>query len=112
MQSLSEESWPWESIDDTFFINHWDDKEVRDGLAYKFRSIEFDRFVALDDFDVEKAAFLRESFRIPGMGQTTARHFRDKLAMRIKAAEAGINVPPFTSLFSDNKINEFKNNLN
>ena len=27
---------------------------------------------------------------LPGMGATTGRHFRDKLAMRVKADEAGI----------------------
>jgi biotin carboxylase len=63
--------------------------------------------VALDDFDVEKGAELREHFRIPGMGQTTARHFRDKLAMRMKAAEAGIRVPAFSALFNDNEIIDF-----
>jgi biotin carboxylase len=41
------------------------------------------------------------------MGQTTARHFRDKLAMRIKAKGAGIPVPPFTALFHDEDINQF-----
>ena len=42
------------------------------------RSKKIDRIVALDDFDVEKGAYLREHFQISGMGQTTARHFRDK----------------------------------
>ena len=46
---------------------------------------KIDRIVALDDFDVEKAASLREHLRVPGMGDTTARYFRDKLAMRIQA---------------------------
>jgi nitrous oxide reductase accessory protein NosL len=52
----------------------------------------------LDDFDVEKAATLREHLRIGGMGETTARYFRDKLAMRMKAREAGINVPDFVGI--------------
>ena len=65
---------------------HWDMNHVINGLAYKMQSIPFDRFVALDDFDVEKAAHLREHFRIPGMGETTARYFRDKLAMRHEGA--------------------------
>ena len=65
----------------------------------------------LDDFDVEKAAFLREHFRIPGMGQTTARYFRDKLAMRIQAQDAGILVPTFSSLFHDADINHFADNV-
>ncbi len=46
-----------------------------------------DRIVALDEFDMENAAALREHLRIPGMGLTTVRHFRDKLAMRGRAKE-------------------------
>ena len=71
------------------------------------RSIHFDRFVALDDFDVERAAALREQFRMPGMGQTVGRFFRDKLAMRIKAKEENILVPEFTALFNDDAVNLF-----
>jgi biotin carboxylase len=76
-------------------------------LAWLIKTRKIDRIVALDDFDVEKGAELREHFRIPGMGQTTARHFRDKLAMRMKAAEAGIQVPAFSALFNDEAIHHF-----
>jgi biotin carboxylase len=41
------------------------------------------------------------------MGQTTARYFRDKLAMRVQARDAGINVPPFSPLFHDVDITEY-----
>jgi biotin carboxylase len=82
-------------------------EDVAAGLAWMMRKHKIDRIVSLDDFDVEKGAFLREHFRIPGMGQTTARHFRDKLAMRIEARDAGIPVPGFSALFNDDDINEF-----
>lgn len=106
-KSLEHENWPWEAIDDVFYLENWDQWEVSKGIAYKFRSIKFDRFVALDDFDVEKVALLREHFRMPGMGRTTAHYFRDKLAMRMKAKDEGINVPAFTDLFNDDDINSF-----
>ena len=61
----------------------------------------------LDDYDVEKAALIRETFRIPGMGQTTHRYFRDKLAMRQKAKDSGISVPEFTAVFNDHEVDEF-----
>lgn len=104
--------WPREFLDDIFFMDtEFNTPEnfanMAKGLAWLMRSKKIDRIVALDDFDVEKAAYLREEFRIPGMGQTTARHFRDKLAMRIKAKDAGIPVPPFTALFHDEEINAF-----
>ena len=82
----------------------WNHDHLVGGLAHKMRNTKFDIFVALDDFDVEHVAFLREYFRIPGMGETTARYFRDKLAMRIKAQSEGVPVPEFTSLFHDADI--------
>ena len=63
--------------------------------------------VALDDFDLEMAASLREHLRIPGMGETTTRYFRDKLAMRMRAMEAGLNVPEFVHLLNDAKVRDF-----
>ena len=104
--------WPREDLEDIFFMeaepyHNWDYNELISGMAHLMKEVQIDRIVALDDFDVEKAAMLREEFRIPGMGQTTARHFRDKLAMRIQAADAGIPVPGFTSLFNNELINQF-----
>lgn len=109
---LDKSPWPWESLEDVFYMvedSHglWNHEHLIAGLAYKMRSIKFDILVALDDFDVEHVAFLREYFRIPGMGETTARYFRDKLAMRIKAQTEGINVPAFTPLFHDADIHSF-----
>jgi hypothetical protein len=111
---LKEAAWPHDSIDETFYVNDingekgvWNLDEVIAGLAWVFRSRPIDRIVSLDDFDVEKGAALREHFRVPGMGQTTCRYFRDKLAMRVKAAEAGIRVPAFSSLFNDEVIDNY-----
>jgi hypothetical protein len=109
---LKNDPWPWESIDETFYMHEdehgkWNMDHLIDGLAYKMRDTKFDVFVALDDFDVEHVAMLREYFRIPGMGDTTARYFRDKLAMRLKAREEGIPVPAFTALFHDEDIHRF-----
>ncbi|MFT6215482.1 MAG: hypothetical protein ACJAS3_001882 [Roseivirga sp.] len=106
-KSLEHEAWPFDVIDEVFYIDEWNDAQVLAGLAYKFRSIHFDRFIALDDFDVEKVATLREHFRMPGMGETTSRYFRDKLAMRIKGKDSGIPVPEFTALFNDMDVNLF-----
>lgn len=110
-KKLEHEEWPWEDIDDVFYVENWDQSDVTKGIAYKFRTIKFDRFVALDDFDVEKVALLREHFRTPGMGRTTSHYFRDKLAMRIKAKTEGVKVPEFTSLFNDLDINEYANRV-
>lgn len=106
-KKLEHEAWPWEAIDDVFYIDEWNEIDVIKGIAYKFRELKFDRFVALDDFDVEKVAMVREHFRMPGMGRTTAHYFRDKLAMRMKAKEEGVNVPEFTTLFYNEDINDY-----
>ena len=113
--SLKDEDWPRNHIDEIFYLEEnttgvWNLDDLLMGTAHLLRWKKIDRIIALDDFDVERAAFLRESFRIAGMGQTTARYFRDKLAMRIKAKNDGINVPDFSSLFSDQDITDFLSN--
>src|SRR5690606_34020937 len=98
-KSLENASWPRECIDEIIYISdvntEWNVRDVISGVSYLARSEEIDRIVALDDFAVERAAFLREHLRVAGMGGTTARYFRDKFAMRRRAAEAGIPVPEF-----------------
>jgi biotin carboxylase len=111
-KELQDSPWPREALDDIFFMDEvvhgtWNMEHFVAGLAYLMRSVKIDRIIALDDFDVEEAADLREHFRIPGMGQTTARHFRDKLAMRMKAAAAGLRIPAFTPLFNDEEIRDY-----
>ncbi|MEM6723100.1 MAG: ATPase, partial [Bacteroidota bacterium] len=111
-KKLENENWPKDQLDDIFYMNEdesgeWNLDDLIAGTAFVFKHNRIDRVVALDDFDVEKAALVRETFRIPGMGQTTARYFRDKLAMRMKAQEEGIRVPGFSGLFNDEQINQF-----
>lgn len=109
---LKDEAWPWDDIEDVFYMQEedngvWNMDHLINAVAFKMRNIHFDRFVALDDFDVEKVAALREQFRIPGMGGTTSRYFRDKLAMRVKAKMEGVPVPDFSALFNDEEIEEY-----
>jgi len=110
-KSLEDADWPRESIDEIFYIvdknKEWNMQDVIYGVSYLARTENIDRIVALDDFDVERAASLREHLRIGGMGDTTARYFRDKLAMRIRAQEMGIPVPEFLHVLNHKKINQF-----
>jgi hypothetical protein len=111
-KSLADDPWPRDSVDEFFYLEHDNNSPenlstLKEGLAYVLRTHNVNRIVSLDDFDVEKAAFLREEFRIPGMGQTTARYFRDKLAMRMRAAEHGIPVPPFSPVFNDVEVTRY-----
>ncbi len=110
-KSLDTAEWPTESIDHIFYIpdidKEWKLDDVIHGVSYMARTEAIDRIVALDDYDVEKAAALREHLRIPGMGESTARYFRDKLAMRTRAADAGLGVPDFTHVLNYDKLREF-----
>ena len=110
-KSLETAPWPKEAIDETFYMpdknKEWNMRDVIYGVSFVARKEKIDRIVALDDFDVEKAAALREHLRIPGMGDTTARYFRDKLAMRMRAQEMGIPVPEFIHVLNHDEINEF-----
>ena len=106
--------WPFDLITETFYMpkgdgREWNLEHLKVGVAHLMRRAKIDRFIALDDYDVLKAAYLREEFRMPGMGQTTARHFYDKLAMRIQAQDAGIPVPGFSALFNDHECGQFLN---
>ncbi len=67
-------------------------------IANLMRHIPIARIVPLDEFDLETAALAREHLRLPGLGQTATRFFRDKLAMREAAARAGVPVPAFSSV--------------
>ena len=98
-------SWPREAVDEIFAIPADISREdLLKGVSHVARSRRIDRIVPLDDFDVETAALLREHLRVPGMGETTARYFRDKLAMRVRASDHGVPVPPFVGLFNDAAI--------
>jgi len=99
--NLEGADWPRESIDEIFFLpDMYDLATMLNGVSYLARSRRIDRIVALDDFDVESAAALREHFQLSGLGTTVARRFRDKLAMRTAAAAAGLPVPDFIGLFN------------
>lgn len=74
--------------------------QVTNTVTYLARIRKFARIIALDEFDMEIAASLREHLRIPGMGLTTTRNFRDKLAMRTKAAHLHVRVPEFCAVLN------------
>lgn len=107
-QMHAEGDWPREAIADMYFLPSLLQRDdLLKGVSWVARQETIDRIVALDDFDVEQAALLREHLRVPGMGETTARYFRDKLAMRLRAEEAGILVPAFVPAVNDATITRF-----
>ena len=111
-QSLQHSAkWQRDDLDDIFYMpdteHEWNLQDMLFAVAHLSRTLQIDRIVALDDFDLEKASFLREHLRIPGLGESATRYFRDKLAMRICASEHGIPVPEFTSTINYEKITRY-----
>ncbi|HMI07687.1 MAG TPA: ATP-grasp domain-containing protein [Flavobacterium sp.] len=114
-EKLRNKPWPFDHIDEVFYMEgqdtEWNLEHLLLGVSNLMKSNQIDAVVALDDFDVEKATYLRENLRIDGMGQTTGRYFRDKLAMRMRAKSCGISNPQFCSLFNDHDINTFADTI-
>ncbi len=107
-ESFKDEAWPRESLDEIYFMPDLSRKpDITHAVSYLARANVIDQIIALDDYDVETAAHLREHLRLPGMGDSTARHFRDKLAMRTAARNGGLNIPEFTGVFNYDRLREF-----
>ncbi|MEZ5417776.1 MAG: ATP-grasp domain-containing protein [Vicinamibacterales bacterium] len=110
-ESLRDADWPREALDDVFYVQddekRWKLEDLILGASHLARRTAIDRIVPLDDFDLEKASALREHLRIAGMGETTTRYFRDKLAMRMRAREAGLAVPRFVHALNEAAIRTF-----
>ncbi len=105
VQSLLERPWARHAIDEVFALESFDDRQhVVASVSWLMRKHDITRLAPLDDYDVELVALLREHLRIPGMGETTARYFRDKLAMRQRALDHGIPVPPFVGALNHGRI--------
>ncbi|HAJ35815.1 MAG TPA: ATPase [Chloroflexi bacterium] len=109
-QDLEHDPWPRDAIDEFFtmpFVNLFKQPDITYAVSYLARTRKIDRIIALDDFDVETVADLREHLRIPGMGGTTARYFRDKLAMRVQARDEGIPVPDFVHVLNHDDLRDY-----
>jgi biotin carboxylase len=106
VDSLANADWPRDSIAEIHTIaRDADEAAVTRRIDEIARRHRIDRITALDDFDVELAAMIREHLQVSGMGRTTASRFRDKLAMRVAARGAGIPVPEFSATFNDEAVN-------
>lgn len=108
VEKLRDANWPRDAIDEIFYMpDGYSRDDIIKGVSFLARAQTIDRIVPLDEYDQETAALLREHLRNPGMGDTTARYFRDKLAMRVKARTAGIPVPDFVHVLNYDHIREF-----
>ncbi len=108
VEKLQHADWPRDSISRLVTIpDGLTPAQILNTVSYLAREHRFHRIVALDEFDLEVAALLREHMRLPGMGESLTRHFRDKLAMRVRARQCGVAVPEFISIFNYDDIRSF-----
>jgi biotin carboxylase len=104
--TLADADWPRESLAELLTMPAGlTPEQILNTVLYLARTRRIDRIVALDEFDLAVAALLREHMRLPGMGESPTRFFRDKLAMRTEAKRWGIRVPEFTGVFHHGDVN-------
>jgi biotin carboxylase len=107
-EKLLSADWARESLDGVITVaNNAPPDEYLRAISQAARYFKVDILVALEEFDVITTASAREHLCIDGLGSTQARLYRDKLAMRMRAREAGLIQPPFVSLFNYQEIGEF-----
>src|ERR1700744_2799140 len=97
--------WPREALADlTTMPAGLSREQILNTVSWMARGRRFDRVIALDEFDLETAAAVREHMRVPGMGVTTAACYRDKLAMRMIARALGFLVPEFCRVLNYDEL--------
>jgi biotin carboxylase len=108
VEKLRDANWPRESLEDIVMMP--DDltrEQILNTVCWMERGRRFDRVIALDEFDQETAAAIREHTCIPGMGISVAARYRDKLAMRTSARSAGFLVPEFCPVLNYDDLREY-----
>jgi biotin carboxylase len=107
-EKLRDAEWPREVLEDLAVMPaDLNREQILNTVSWMARGRLFDRIIALDEFDLEKAAQIREHMRIPGMGVTTSAYYRDKLAMRVGARERGFVVPEFCRVLNYDELRAY-----
>lgn len=107
-EKMLDEDWPRDVLDEVFALPNDAPVELfLDLVAYIAKTRKADRIVALEEFDVVVAALAREHLCLPGMSSSTAKTFRDKYSMAVKARDAGLTVPEFVPAINDEEIAEY-----
>jgi biotin carboxylase len=102
------EAWPRQAIDEVYALPHFRDRRmIVNAVSHLARTRAIRRIVALDDFDVEVVAHLREHLRLPGLTESATRLFRDKLAMRAMARQLGVRFPEYVGIINHDEVRQF-----
>jgi biotin carboxylase len=108
VDKLRDANWPREALEDLVTMpEELTSEKILNTVSWMARGRRFDRVVALDEFDLEIAAEIREHWRLPGMGVTATAFYRDKLAMRTGAREQGFAVPEFCRVLNYDELRAY-----
>ncbi len=111
-EKMLQEDWPRDVLDEVFALPNDAPVELfLDLVSHIAKTNKPDRIVALEEFDVVIAALAREHLCLPGMSSSTAKAFRDKFAMAVRARDAGLTVPEFVPAINNDEINEYMNRV-
>jgi hypothetical protein len=104
-EKMLEEDWPRDVLADFFAVPNDAPVELfLDLVSHIAQTRRVDRIIALEEFDVVIAALAREHLCLKGMSSVTAKTFRDKLSMSVKARDAGITLPDFVPAINNDEI--------
>ena len=112
VDKLRDADWPRDAVEEVATMPpDLSIEQVLNTVSWMARGRRFDRVVALDEFDLETAAQIREHMRIRGMGVTASAYYRDKLAMRIGAQESGFLVPEFCRVLNYDELRAYMDHV-
>ena len=112
VDKLVDADWPREALEDLVTMPAGlTVEQILNTVSWMARTRRFDRVVALDEFDLETAAQIREHMCIRGMGVTASAYYRDKLAMRIGAQESGFLVPEFCRVLNYDELRAYMDHV-
>src|SRR5215475_9812800 len=107
-EKMLHEDWPRDVLDEVFALPNDAPVELfLDLVSHIAKTRMPDRIVALEEFDVVIAALAREHLCLAGMSSSTAKTFRDKYAMAVKARDAGLTVPEFVPALNEDAVREY-----
>jgi carbamoylphosphate synthase large subunit len=107
-EKMLHEDWPREVLADVFALPNDAPVELfLDLVSHISSTTKPDRIVALEEFDVVIAALAREHLGMKGLNSSTAKTFRDKLAMSIRARDAGLKVPEFVAAINRAEVGAY-----
>jgi len=111
-EKMLEEEWPRDILSEVFAVPNDAPVELfLDLVSHIAQTRKVDRIVALEEFDVVIAALAREHLCLTGMSSVTAKTFRDKLSMSVRARDAGITIPDFVPAINHEEVADYLNRV-